>query len=163
MLPLSLLVAGWLFAACAEEGLADDDTTAADDDVGDDDAGDDDMWADDDDDADDDDTADDDDATAGEPCTAMFGPPGGEVYLQGTCEQDPGSCEGGHHPQEIGGTCVSGLTCCIHADQCEDALLGTCVVSQDDCDSELPPGAPDFPEIGCPQSAPVCCLPEPPR
>ena len=164
MLLALLAVPLWLFTACSEgESVDDDDATAADDDAGDDDAGDDDMWADDDDAADDDAAGDDDDDSAGDPCTVEVGPPGMQLELAGTCEDDPGLCEGGYDVMNSGGSCGNGLTCCIHDDQCESVFMGTCVATQDDCDSELPPDVPEFPEMGCPLSDPVCCVPGPPQ
>ncbi len=164
LLSMLLTVPLLMFTACTEGGSGDDDDAAADDDdAGDDDAGDDDMWADDDDAADDDAAGDDDDAASGDPCSVSFGPPEMPVDLSGTCEEEPGDCDGGYDPMDSQGSCASGLTCCIHDDQCETALGGTCVVSDDDCESEVPPGAPGFPVLGCSQDAPVCCLPEPPQ
>jgi len=153
---LLLLVPIWLTTACAGESTGDDDTAADDDAVDDDD-----MWSDDD--AADDDAADDDDAAPGDACTTTFGPPEMPVDLDGTCAEDEGECEGGFDPMNSAGSCASGLTCCVHADQCEAVLMGTCAASEDDCEGEPPPEAPGFPTLGCPETTPVCCLPEPPR
>ena len=153
---LLLLVPIWLVAACADETTGDDDTVA-DDDVTDDD----DMWADDD--VADDDVADDDDASSGDACSVTFGPPEMPMDLSGTCAEDEGACEGGFDPMNSAGSCASGLTCCVHTDQCETVLMGNCAGSDDECVGEPPEGAPGFPMVGCPQDTPVCCLPEPPR
>ncbi len=155
---LVLLVPLWLFTGCPAE------TTLDDDDAADDDASDDDMWADDDDAADDDDVADDDDdAAAGDPCVATVGPPEMPIDLDGTCAEDDAACEGGFDPGFPEGSCASGLTCCIHTDQCETVMMGTCAASDDECEGEPPEGAPGFPPFGCPESTPICCIPEPPR
>ena len=176
-LQLFLLIAlpGVLVAACNESGTggADDDDDvgdddASDDDVGDDDAsGDDDMWADDDDAADDDaaddDAADDDDDAAGDACTVEVGPPGMEIPLSGTCGANAENCEGGYFDEDPTGSCGGGMTCCIDTDQCETVMMSTCAATEDECEGEPPPGAPGFPELGCPPNTPFCCVSGPPR
>ncbi len=137
--------------------------------ITDDDAtGDDDMWTDDDDTADDDDIGEDDDsgdddAADGDPCTTSFGPPEMPIEVTGTCGQSPDLCEGGFDPQNGAGTCAAGLTCCVDTDQCETAIEGTCAATEDECEGEPPPGAPGFPQLGCPPAVPFCCVPGPPR
>ncbi len=156
-----LALPAFLVTACDDSGTGgndDDDTTSGDDD----DAGDDDMWADDDD-AADDDTADDDDAAAGDACTVVVGPEGMTIELTGTCGEDPAGCDGGYDMMNPTGSCEGGLTCCIHDDQCETAMMGTCAETEDECEGEPPPDAPGFPMMGCPSETPVCCIPEPPR
>ncbi len=155
-----------LATACPGGGLVTDDDASGDDDTGS--AGDDDdMWTDDDDDDDtgddDDDTGDDDDTATGDPCTVSFGPPEMPIDLTGVCEESPDHCLGGFDPQDSAGTCDGGMTCCVDTDQCEDALMGSCAAVEDDCDGEPPPGAPGFPQLGCPSATPYCCLPEPPQ
>lgn len=159
-LPFALSLA--LVNACpGGELVGDDDVTDGDDDA----SGDDDMWTDDDDDdtGGDDDTGDDDDDAVGDPCSVSFGPPEMPVDLTGSCGANPDQCEGGFDPQNGAGTCATGLTCCVDTDQCEAALAGTCAATEDDCEGEPPPGAPGFPQVGCPSEVPYCCIPGPPQ
>lgn len=152
-----LTLAG-LFIAALVTGCPDenDDDSAADDDASDDDASDDDIW---DDDASDDDGGDDD--ATGDACTVSFGPPEMPLVINGTCQPDPGMCDGGFDFMNPAGTCTAGMTCCIHTDQCETVLMGTCAVSGDDCEEEPPPQG-EFPPLGCPPNTPICCLGPPP-
>jgi len=158
-LALLLLLPAMLVTACPE-GDDDDSSSAGDDDdvtAGDDDDAaaddDDDLWA------DDDDAVGDDDAAAGDACTVQFGPPEDPFDLTGTCEENAEACEGGSDPMNPSGSCSGGLTCCVDTDQCETVAMGSCAATQDECEGEPPEGAPGFPELGCPQATPICCLP----
>jgi len=146
----------------ADDDSADDDDAADDDTSADDDASDDDIW---DDDASDDDASDDDggdDDASGDACPITFGPPEMPFVVNGTCQPDPGMCDGGFDMMNPAGDCTGGMTCCIHTDQCEFTLMAYCVADPEDCDEEPPPQG-QFPMFGCPPNIPICCLGPPPR
>jgi hypothetical protein len=103
------------------------------------------------------DTDTDTDADAGMECSISVGPAENSTEVFGTCQTSPDACAAGYDPGDQAGTCDDALTCCVDLGACEFPLNGTCAASADECTGAAPPLG--FPEFGCPEETPVCCLP----